>query len=88
MDCSPPVSSVHEIFQARILGWVAISYSRAIQWVLTGVVPYCYNSSFSHIKGQIQLVVNKQEISEIHGPRMSDYLRNMAKWSGGHLVFC
>ena len=45
-------------------------------------------SSFSHIKGQIQLVVNKQEISEIHGPRMSDYLRNMAKWSGGHLVFC
>ena len=28
MDCSPPGSSVHEIFQARILEWVAISYSR------------------------------------------------------------
>ena len=28
MDCSPPVSSVHEIFQARILEWVAISFSR------------------------------------------------------------
>ena len=28
MDCSPPGSSVHEIFQARILGWVAISFSR------------------------------------------------------------
>ena len=27
MDCSPPGSSVHEIFQARILKWVAISYS-------------------------------------------------------------
>ena len=26
MDCSPPVSSVHEIFQARILKWVAISF--------------------------------------------------------------
>ena len=25
MDCSPPVSSVHGIFQARILEWVAIS---------------------------------------------------------------
>ena len=45
-------------------------------------------SSFSHIKGQIKLVVNKKEVSEIYGPRMSDYLRNMAKWSGGHLVFC
>ena len=28
MDCSPPGSSVHEIFQARILEWVAISFSR------------------------------------------------------------
>ena len=28
MDYSPPDSSVHGIFQARILEWVAISYSR------------------------------------------------------------
>ena len=28
MDCSPPGSSVHEIFQTRILEWVAISFSR------------------------------------------------------------
>ena len=28
MDCRPPGSSVHGIFQARILEWVAISYSR------------------------------------------------------------
>ena len=28
MDCSPPGSSVHGIFQARILEWVAISTSR------------------------------------------------------------
>ena len=28
MDCSPPVSSVHEIFQARILEWLPISYSK------------------------------------------------------------
>ena len=27
LDCSPPGSSVHEIFQARILEWVAISFS-------------------------------------------------------------
>ena len=28
MDCGPPGSSVHGLFQARILAWVAISYSR------------------------------------------------------------
>ena len=31
MDCSPPGSSVHAIFQARILAWVAISHSRVGQ---------------------------------------------------------
>ena len=29
VDCSPPGSSVHGILQARILEWVAISFSRA-----------------------------------------------------------
>ena len=28
MDCSLPVSSVHGIFQARVLEWIAISFSR------------------------------------------------------------
>ena len=28
MDCSPPGSSAHGIFQARLLEWVAISFSR------------------------------------------------------------
>ena len=29
MDCSPPGSSAHGIFQARTLEWVAISFSNA-----------------------------------------------------------
>ena len=33
MDCSPPASSVHRIFQARILKWVAISFSRGFSWL-------------------------------------------------------
>ena len=28
MDCSPPGSSIYGVFQARILEWVAISFSR------------------------------------------------------------
>ena len=27
MDCSPPGSCVHGIFQARVLEWVAIAFS-------------------------------------------------------------
>ena len=27
MDCSPPGSSVHGIFQARVLEWAAIAFS-------------------------------------------------------------
>ena len=29
MDCSPPGFSVHGIFQARVLEWVAIAFSAA-----------------------------------------------------------
>ena len=37
VDCSPPGSSVHGILQARILEWVAISFSRRSSW--PGVEP-------------------------------------------------
>ena len=32
MDCSPPRFSIHGIFQARVLDWVAISFSRGSSW--------------------------------------------------------
>ena len=32
MDCSPPGSSVYGISQAKILEWVAISFSRGSSW--------------------------------------------------------
>ena len=32
MDCSLPGSSIHGIFQARVLEWVAIAFS---EWLLT-----------------------------------------------------
>ena len=34
VDCSPPGSSVHRIFQARILEWVAISFSKVSCYVV------------------------------------------------------
>ena len=33
MDCSPPGSSVHGIFQARVLEWGAIAFSKDVPWV-------------------------------------------------------
>ena len=32
MECSPLDSSIHGIFQARILEWVAVSFSRGSSW--------------------------------------------------------
>ena len=32
MDCRPPGSSVHVIFQPRILEWVTISFSKGYSW--------------------------------------------------------
>ena len=39
MDCSPQGSSVHGIFQARILEWGAISFSRDCHFLFYGVNP-------------------------------------------------
>ena len=49
MDYSPPGSSVHWIFQARILAWVAISFSRGSSWPRD-------QTRVSHIAGRFIIV--------------------------------
>ena len=41
MGCSPTGSSVHGILQARILGWVAVPFSRASSWPKSGTLVSC-----------------------------------------------
>ena len=41
VDCSPPGSSVHGILQARILEWVAISFSRGFSLPRDGTRVSC-----------------------------------------------
>ena len=41
VDCSPPGSSVHGILQAKILEWVAISFSRGSFWPRDWTHNYC-----------------------------------------------
>ena len=45
MDCSPPGSSIHGIFQARVLEWVAISFLRGSSQPRDG-------TQVSHIAGR------------------------------------
>ena len=49
MDCSLPGSSVHGIFQARVLEWVAISFSRKSSWPRD-------RTQVSHIAGRCFIV--------------------------------
>ena len=55
MDCSPPVSSVHGIFQAIVLEWVAISLEEKL-W-----------SNRQHIKKQRHYFANKGPSSQSYG---------------------
>ena len=46
MDCSPPGSFIHGIFQARVLEWGAIAFSYYIIYVIiiyvtTYIITYC-----------------------------------------------
>ena len=43
LDCSLPGSSAHVIFQARILEWVAISYSLDLFWYVTRIGQMAYS---------------------------------------------
>ena len=50
VDCSPPGSSVHGILQARIMEWVAISFSREVVCTAyTYIYPYTYMYMSEHL---------------------------------------
>ena len=50
MDCGLPGSSVHGISQARILEWVAISFSRGSSWSRDQIWVYCLADGFFTIE--------------------------------------
>ena len=44
LDCSPPASSVHEIFQARILEWSGLPFSSPEDLLDPGIKPMSLES--------------------------------------------
>ena len=57
-ECNPPSASIHGIFQAWILEWVAISFSRKlvyIEWISNKVLLHCRGNNiqlflFSYVR--------------------------------------
>ena len=47
VDCSPPGLSIHGIFQARILEWVAIAFSRRSSGPRDQTQVFCTAGKFS-----------------------------------------
>ena len=43
MECIPPGSSVHLVFQERIGEWVGISFSRGSSWPRDGIHVFCFS---------------------------------------------
>ena len=68
MDCSPPGSSVLGIFQARILEWAAISFSRGSSWPRDQTQVSCIAGRFftihvSHQGSPIWTIVLAREVT-------------------------
>ena len=42
MDCSPPGSSIHGIFQARVLEWGAIAFSEEVVYCVINIFKIFY----------------------------------------------
>ena len=71
MDCRPPSSSVHAIFQERILEWVAISFSRGSFWLKDQTPVSCTVGGFSTegLPGKpsiVRLLSNTKYIFKFH----------------------
>ena len=74
MDCSPPGSSVHGIFQTRVLEWGAIAFSNAWKWKVK-------MKSLSHIR-----LLATPWTAAYQGPLSMGFSRQ-EYWSGVSLPF-
>ena len=76
VDCSLPGSSIHGIFQARVLEWVAISFSRTLEQCLANCGP--------HAKSCLLIVLAKKHLlehSNIHLFMYSSYKADLNSYN-------
>ena len=58
MDCSPPGSTVHGIFQARILEWVTISFKECSNYHTIALISQASKVMFKILQARLQQYVN------------------------------
>ena len=76
MDCNLPASSIHGIFQARMLEWVAISFSRRSSWPRdwTWGLPHC-RQMLSHLSHQGSRIKSVKYLHTLENLNVNDLAR-------------
>jgi len=64
MDCSPPGSSIHGIFQARVLEWGAIAFSGSSHCFIAILEPTSVNI-FSSLSSEIGISDSKKSTCNV-----------------------
>ena len=75
MDCSPPGSSIHGIFQARVLEWGAIAFSGypTTLYEITQVILKAFCELYYFSSPLLQQVIIKHLLSAGHSDRSWDH---------------
>ena len=81
MDCSLPGSSVHGIFQARVLEWVAFSFSRGSSWPRD-------RTQVSHIAGKCFTIWATREAHRCLDTKIWKLITFVFQWSCSVAQLC
>ena len=92
MDCSQPGPSVHGISQARILEWVAISFSKASSWLRDQICISCVTCIADSFTLWAILRTSRGHMKGSKGGRSSQvwkerYRRKHLSWWGVYALF-
>ena len=71
MDCSRPGYSVHGVFQARVLEWVAISFSRRSYWPQDRTPVSCIAGKFFTAWATKEAPKTSASITNLYSPRLA-----------------
>ena len=72
LRCRPPASSVHGIFQVRILEWIAISFSRESSWPQDLICISCLAGRFFTTEPHAKPLVEDRHSVNTYQPEISE----------------
>ena len=78
-DCSPPGFSVHGILQTRILGWVAVLFSRGSSWPRVWTWVSCIAGRFFTIWATREALTQQQKTHNLSAKRAEESISYFPK---------